>query len=560
MRKLCRVLFSRYAISALVILLYFVVVALLVIYSAASYVYFAVASLAFDIIIILSLVNRETNPEFKVTWLIIVTLLPIFGGILYVIFYSRRTSRKEAKRLLEITETLAHFEEGEDGSDPECLRALNELSGISRSYSGQALSLLRLDKLSSLYRNSSLKYYPSGEEMFLDMKAAMRSAKKYIFLEYFIVAEGVMWQQIFDILTDRQRAGVEIRMLYDDIGSMSTVGASFDKQMRELGIECYRFARVTPKVTSLHNNRDHRKLLIVDGEVAFTGGINIADEYIGAIERFGHWKDGGVRISGAAAGGFVRQFLQLYDFTAGSISDYANYLAREKASAPSQTAALRDTHGMGDTRSTHDTPSKRDIKEGAFDSKAQPEDNGDGGFYIPFGSGPYPVYERGVGKCIITDVINRSVEYLYITTPYLVIDYDLTEALRSAALRGVDVRIITPGVPDKRLVKLMTKGSYKTLIASGVRIFEYTPGFIHEKMILCDGELAIIGTINLDYRSLVHHYENALWIYKSKELKSIRRGFMSSLRQSREIDKDEARLKIHERVVRYLVRIFAPLL
>ncbi|MBP3308832.1 MAG: PLDc N-terminal domain-containing protein [Clostridia bacterium] len=542
MRKLCRVLFSRYAISALVILLYFVVVALLVVYSAASYVYFAVASLAFDILIILSLVNRETNPEFKVTWLIIVTLLPIFGGILYIIFYSRRTSHKEAKKLGEITDTLAHFEEGDDGSDPASLCELDELSAISRPYAGQALSLLRLDKLSSLYRGSNLKYYPSGDEMFLDMKEAMRSATRYIFLEYFIVAEGVMWQEIFDILTERQRAGVEIRMLYDDIGSMSTVSASFDREMRSLGIECYRFARVTPKVTSLHNNRDHRKILIVDGRIAFTGGVNIADEYIGALERFGRWKDGGVRISGDAAKGFVRQFLQLYDFTAGSISDYADYLVAERAGAASETAVPRD---VGDNTA-----------EGVSVS----EDNGDGGFYIPFGSGPYPVYERAVGKCIITDVINRSVEYLYITTPYLVIDYDLTEALRSAALRGVDVRIITPGVPDKRLVKLMTKGSYRTLIASGVRIFEYTPGFIHEKMILCDGELAIIGTINLDYRSLVHHYENALWIYRSRELKSIRRGFMSSLRQSREIDKDEAKLKIHERIVRYLVRIFAPLL
>ncbi len=521
MRKLCRVLFSRYAISALVILLYFVVVALLVVYSAASYVYFAVASFVIDVFIILSLVNRETNPEFKVTWLIIVMLFPLFGAFLYLIFYSRRTSYREAKRLGGITDTIAHFEDGDGGGDPSSLGSLDELSKISKGYSGQALSLLRLDKLSRIYRGSSLKYYQSGEEMFLDMKDAMRAAQKYIFLEYFIVAEGEMWSEIFDILAERQRAGVEIKMLYDDIGSMSTVGASFDKELRSLGIECYRFARVTPRVTSVHNNRDHRKILVVDGEVAFTGGVNIADEYIGKLERFGHWKDGGVRISGEAALGFVRQFLQLFDFTQGSISDYAAYLTERPSAKRTE---------------------------------------GDGGFYIPFGSGPYPVYERSVGKCIITDVINRAREYLYITTPYLVIDYDLTEALRSAALRGVDVRIITPGVPDKRLVKLMTKGSYRTLISSGVRIFEYSPGFIHEKMILADGICSIIGTINLDYRSLVHHYENALWIYASGELKSIRRGFMTTLRQSREIDKDEARLKLHERVVRYLVRIFAPLL
>ncbi len=523
MRKLCRVLFSRYAISALAILLYIVAVALIIIYSASSYIWFATVSVVVDVFIILSLVNRETNPEFKVTWLIIVTLLPIFGAVLYLMFYSRRASRAEALKINSITDTLAHFEEHEGEHSPTSLAALDALARQSVGYSGQALSLLRLDKLSSIYRGSSCKYYQSGEEMFIDMKQAMANAKRYILLEYFIVSEGQMWREIFDILTERQRAGVEVKMLYDDIGSMSSVGASFDKDLRSLGIECYRFAKVTPRVTSVHNNRDHRKILVVDGEVAFTGGINIADEYIGRLERFGRWKDGGVRVVGEAALGFVRQFLQLFDYTAGTISDYAEYLAPRDLPTPNR-------------------------------------DTGDGGFYVPFGSGPYPVYERAVGKCIIADMINRAERYLYITTPYLVIDYDLTEALRSAALRGVDVRIITPGVPDKRLVKLMTKGSYRTLIASGVRIFEYSPGFIHEKLLLADGVCAIIGTINLDYRSLVHHYENALWIYGSPELKSVRRGFMSTLRQSREIDAHEARLKIHERIVRYLVRIFSPLL
>ncbi len=522
MRKLCRLLFSRYAISALIILLYLVAVTLLLAYSAAAYFWFAALGAIVDIFIILSLVNRDTNPEFKVSWLIIVTLVPVFGAVLYLIFYRGRAPMHEALQINAVSDTVSNFDNADSTHLSSNYAALNDLAGVSPEYAGHALSILRLDKLAKIYKGTQCKYYPSGASMFADMKAAILGAREYIFLEYFILCEGQMLSELTELLIARARDGIDVRLLYDDIGSMSGVPESFDKKMREAGISCFRFAKVTPRVSSVHNNRDHRKIFVVDGCVAFTGGVNIADEYIGKVERFGHWKDGGVRVTGDAALGFVRQFLSLYDFTSKTVSDYARLL---------------------NTRRTDATVNKSD-----------------GGYFIPFGSGPYPVYRESVGKRAIVDTINRARSYLYITTPYLVIDYELTEALRSAALRGVDVRIITPSVPDKPTVKLMTKSSYLSLIKAGVRIFEYSPGFMHEKLLLADGECAILGTINLDYRSLVHHYENALWIYASPVLRDMRRGFMASLSASREIDERAARLKPHERAVRYLVRIFAPLL
>ena len=302
---------------------------------------------------------------------------------------------------------------------------------------------------------------------------------------------------------------------------MSTLPESFDRKMRSEGINCYRFAKVNARLTSSHNNRDHRKICVVDGIYAFTGGANIADEYTNERVRFGHWKDGGIEVIGDAARGLTRLFLLLYDFTAGAVSDYERFL-----SSP---------------------------------STVEEKTSGDG-YMIPFGSGPSPAYLEQVGKNVLMSLIEMSNKYLYITTPYLIIDYDLTEALRSAAKRGVDVRIITPHVPDKKLIKIMTKGSYPYLLQSGVRIFEYTPGFIHEKLAVCDDICAVSGTVNLDYRSLVHHFEDGVWLFMHSEIEKMRDSFLKTENASHEILAEDARLGPVEKIVKNLVKIFAPLL
>ncbi len=531
MRRLCRILFSRYTICAIVIALDIALMTYIIMRSV--YLYFWIFGIAVicDIAVVLSLINRDANPEFKVSWLVAVLVMPLFGALLYILFYSRRMSKQDSLRMKKITEEISLYMKSADMD-----KALSSLAKESKALSGQAYSLLGADPLSSIYKGSSFRYFSSQEELYSEMLIAIESAKKFIFLEYFIIEDGVMWQGIYERLIKKAGAGVDVRILYDDIGCMSRLPRSFDKRLRREGISCLRFSRVTPKVTSVHNNRDHRKLLVVDGELAFTGGVNIADEYINLKDFYGHWKDGGAMVLGEAARGFTALFLSLYDFTARVRSDYETLLGGSRDSGD-----LKSEEAKGKLQ------------------KAEGERCKDG-YLMPFGTGPKPLYSKQVGKLSIINALNGAQSFVYITTPYLIIDYDLTEALRRAVSRGVDVRIITPGIADKKIVKIMTKGSYEMLIDAGVRIFEYKRGFIHEKMLVADGELAIIGTINLDYRSLVHHFECAIWACGSKEISEVREGFMRTLGDSVEITKSTASLGFFEKCVRYTVRLFAPLM
>lgn len=514
MRRFFRIFFSRYALSALIILLDLALVAYLIFYfSIYSLVFFVLAAIV-NILVFLQIVNRDINPEVKLTWLAVVMAVPLFGCAIYLIFNSRSLHRKESRLMLDIVKRLGGS--ASDGTG-ETNGALLRLANESAHLAGYAHAILRDDPLAELYCGGVSDYFTSGEDFYESLKEALSAAERYIFIETFILSEGKMWSGIYNILKKKAAGGVEVRILYDDIGSMSTVDAHFDQSLCREGIECRRFGKVTPRLVATHNNRDHRKIAVIDGTVAFTGGVNIADEYINERKRFGHWKDGGIRIAGDAATGFVKLFLSLWCYTERRSDFSAEYLPRRRSS-----------NGCG--------------------------------YMIPFGSGPSPVYPQPVCKNLIMGMINCAQSFVYITTPYLIIDYDLTEALRMAGARGVDVRIITPGVPDKRFINVMTKSSYPRLIESGVRIFEYTPGFLHEKSIVTDGEAAAVGTVNLDYRSLIHHYECGVWIAKHPVISEILDGFMKTLESSVEITAEQARLSIPQRVAKNLARIFAPLM
>lgn len=522
MRKLCRFLFSRYFVSSLVILLDISLLIYLVVYASRYSVYALLSVIIINFITIFSLVNRDANPEYKVSWLVVMMLLPILGIVLYLMFYSRRLTKKQSETMRSIYSALDSFDEKNDAENQvpsERHGTFSKLKAASAMHAGTALSIFSDDAAADVYGNTEAAYFSLGESMYEAMLRDMEKAEKYIFLEYFIIEEGEMWDGIFKILKEKASLGVEVRLLYDDIGCMKTLPLHFDRQLSKLGIKCMRFSPVTPRASVAHNNRDHRKILIIDGKVAYTGGINIADEYINKKKRFGHWKDGGIRISGDAVRGFLKLFLSSWDFNLGKVTEYGKYLS-EKETA----------------------------------------DKGDGGFYIPFGSGPLPIYKRSVSKNVFLNVINQASRYVYITTPYLIIDYDLTEALRGAAKRGVDVRIITPGKADKKNIKIMTKSSYSYLMESGVRIYEYLPGFIHEKILVSDDLTAVIGTINFDYRSLVHHFENAVWIYSSPVVLTVKEEFLKTVSVSGEIEEGESMLTLRERLVRNIMRIFAPLL
>lgn len=539
LRRPVRFFFSGYFVSAVLIILEIAAIFWLVLEATAYSGYILATVLIICLASALVVVNADYNPEYKITWLVIIIFLPLFGTILFILFRTKKMSHRDARRMNAILSAMDDIATGEV--------PIGELRRTSALAAGKAQAIITDSPTSTLFRGTSSRFFSVGEDMYEAMLADMESAKRFIFLEYFIIEGGVMWDGILEILKRKVDEGVEVRVMYDDVGSMSTLPRGFVSSLRSYGISVATFGKVYPRVSSAHNNRDHRKFLIVDGTVGYTGGINIADEYINEIQRFGYWKDGGIRLCGDAVVGFTKLFLLLWDVTTGGTSDYEKYLC----TAP--VSSFCDLDGID-----NDDASNRNILPAVNADARNTED--DGGFYLPFGSGPVPIYRRHVGERCFLDLINQAQRYIYITTPYLIINHDLTDALRGAALRGVDVRIITPGTPDKKIVKMLTKSAYPYLMEAGVKIYEYAPGFIHEKTVVSDDEYAVVGSINFDYRSLIHHYEDAVWMFSSPTIPEIRAEYERTLAECRIMTRKRARLTLKERAVRVIIRLFAPLL
>ena len=505
-----RLLMSKYGFSIIIMLLELFLV-------FAAFFYFsqlvpnwlsALVIVSLYIGTILAIVNRNMPPESKVTWLLF-AVVPVFGFLLYLMFGERRLSKKEIQQL----EKMDSMKFREDNSYD--LRV--ELKQENKSAFGIVKSLLSMDHNADVYDGTASQYFPLGEEMFEAMLDDLRSAKKFIFLEFYIIDPGLMWNRVLEILVDKVQQGVEVKLLYDDIGCMATLSGDYTKRLRKMGIDAHKFNKVIPRMTVAYNNRDHRKILVVDGQVGYTGGINLADEYINHIVRFGHWKDGGVRLEGRAVKALTRLFLMNWYINRGEITDFDRY---------------------------------------HFDSQRVEGK----GLYIPYGSGPKPIYKEQVGKAVYQNIINQAISYVYITTPYLIIDYDLTEDIKNAAMRGVDVRIVTPFIPDKKLIQIVTRGAYPDLLEAGVKIYEYTPGFIHSKNVISDDELAVVGTINFDYRSLVHHYENAVLMYQTETIADIKQDFEDLFDVSKEISLETLQNSWYQRLLKEIMQLFAPLL
>ena len=505
-----RLLMSKYGFSIIIMLLELFLV-------FAAFFYFnqlvpnwlsALVIVSLYIGTILAIVNRNMPPESKVTWLLF-AVVPVFGFLLYLMIGERRLSKKEIQQL----EKMDSMKFREDNSYD--LRV--ELKQENKSAFGIVKSLLSMDHNADVYDGTASQYFPLGEEMFEAMLDDLRSAKKFIFLEFYIIDPGLMWNRVLEILVDKVQQGVEVKLLYDDIGCMATLSGDYTKRLRKMGIDAHKFNKVIPRMTVAYNNRDHRKILVVDGQVGYTGGINLADEYINHIVRFGHWKDSGVRLEGRAVKALTRLFLMNWYINRGEITDFDRY---------------------------------------HFDSQRVEGK----GLYIPYGSGPKPIYKEQVGKAVYQNIINQAIDYVYITTPYLIIDYDLTEDIKNAAMRGVDVRIVTPFIPDKKLIQIVTRGAYPDLLEAGVKIYEYTPGFIHSKNVISDDELAVVGTINFDYRSLVHHYENAVLMYQTGSIADIKQDFEDLFDVSKEISLETLQNSWYQRLLKEIMQLFAPLL
>ena len=507
--RIGNILFHRLGIVAVLIIAQLALYFVLLVYLRDSSPLYGWTLVALSAFLVLWIVGSKSNPGYKIGWIIIVLALMPFGSAAYLLLGGNRLSRFNQRRLRTMERKIRK------NLGNECGRAafLGDLAGED---SARMAQYLEQTVCCPVYGNTATKYYPLGDVCYDDILEALRGAERYIFIEYFIIEEGKLWNSVLEILKEKARRGIEVRVIYDDIGSISTLPSDYPARLERLGIHCRVFNRFVPVVSMRQNNRDHRKYMIIDGRVAFTGGINMADEYINVKARFGHWKDSAIRLEGDAVWSMTVSFLAMWDFT--------------------------------NSEEEHFTP-----------FRPEPAVGGAQGYVQPYHDCPWD--NEPVGQSVYLNLIYRAQRYVYITTPYLVIDHSLTMALTSAAKSGVDVRVITPHIPDKKTVFELTRSHYEELLEAGVRIYEYEPGFIHAKNFVVDGLWATVGTVNLDYRSMFLHFENGVLLYGTPSVEDIRDDFLATQNKSLPVTLEDCRsISLPHRLLRDLLRLFAPLL
>lgn len=508
-RGAVRLVFGRTALVFLLLILQ-ILVMIGIFNILGQYIVFGVAGyLAFTAVIVMIIINRRGNPAFQLAWIVPVVLIPVFGGMMYLYVELDLSSRLVNRRLRQLSDQTRGYRR-------QNREVLTELEAEDPAEANFA-SYMECYASAPVYHCENVKYFLCGEEKFAEMIPRLKAAKKFIFMEYFIVAEGYMWDTILEILEEKVREGVEVRFMYDGTCTVSLLPYSYPKKLQAMGIQCRIFSPIRPVLSTVQNNRDHRKILVIDGETAFTGGINLADEYINKKERFGHWKDTAVMVQGAAVQSFTLMFLQMWNITEHA-ENWGNYLK----DAPE--------------------PGKRG-----------------GGYVIPYGDSP--VDSENVGELVYMDIINRAAEYVHIMTPYLILDHEMITALTFAAKRGVDVKIIMPHIPDKAYAFMLAKTYYGVLLEAGVKIYEYTPGFVHAKVFSSDGIRGVVGTINLDYRSLFLHFECAAYFYRVPEIARIEEDFQQTLAKCQKVTVQEVNSRpLLHKIGGRLLRLFAPLM
>ena len=459
------------------------------------------------------------NPAYKLAWSILILSVPILGTILYLFFGRGNTIIAERRKHKRIDEELYPFLEQPEGIEEELLRAD---PSVARQF-----SYLYRTVHYPAGRNGSTHYFSGGEEYFEELCRALRQAKQFIFLEYFIIERGYMWDTILTILTEKAKEGVEVRLLYDDVGCIWLLPRDYPEILGKKGIVCRRFNLLRPVMSAVFNNRDHRKITVVDGHTAFCGGLNLADEYINKKERFGHWKDGGVVVRGEAVWNYTSMFLGMWNAIRHTDFDYGRY----------RTAPGLWKHPEGRT-------------EGGRERA---------GYVLPYGDSPLD--HECTGENVYLNILHNAKRYVYIYTPYLIIDQEMAVALTLAAKSGVDVRIMTPHIPDKKLIFMLTRSYYARLLDAGVKIYEYLPGFLHTKAFVSDDTLAAIGSINLDYRSLYLHFECGALLYRTEAVLELKEDFVRTMeKETMEITMDFCRKRpVYERLLVSAMHLFEPL-
>lgn len=501
-----KLLFSRVGLFILLILLQVAVIFVLYEYVLK---FWAAAMLfrAFMVVMFVYLFNTDMDSSAKLTWSGLFMFVPLPTALFLLFTQLDVGHRKEKKKLSELIK----------GSHKMIKQ--NSFTIIKQELidSGTADLCFYLNRSGRfpIYENTEVKFFPLGEYKFKAMIPQLKAAENFIFLEYFIIDEGEMWGTILNILIEKAAQGVDVRVMYDGMCEISTLPHNYPAMLSKYGIKCKAFSRIRPFISTSYNYRDHRKILVIDGKVAFNGGVNLADEYINRRERFGHWKDTAVMLKGEAVQSFTLMFLQMWNMTE---------------------------------------------QEPAWDEckLCFPSEKTDG-YVMPYCD--QPLDGERVGECVYMDMIYRSISYIHIMTPYLILDNELEAALKYAAKRGVDIKIILPGIPDKKSAYSLAKTHYRSLIAAGVKIYEYTPGFVHAKVCVSDNEKAVVGTINFDYRSLYHHFECATYLYRTACISEIEEDFRETLKKCRTVTRETiAKEKLSLRIRGRILKLFAPLM
>lgn len=510
MSRLAKLVFQRVIVVAFFILLQLAVLLATVLWLSEYRRWIQVVSTVLSILTIVYLLYDRTNSSYKIAWIILILAFPVAGICLYFTFGGRRLNLRTRQGMHQ-AEDMVRENLWQENLISDNLKNLSDPAAASAAY---------LYNVSGypVYDNTETEYFPLGDLLYPKMLEELQKAEKYIFLEYFIIGKGVMWDGILKILKEKAQQGLDVRVLYDDFGCITTLPSGYDKYLGKLGIQARVFNPFVPVLSGRLNNRDHRKLMMIDGKVGFTGGVNLADEYINRRERFGHWKDCGLMLRGEAVWAMVVMFLSQWDTSTGQLED---------------VAALRPEYPYRLA--------------------------GGEGFVQPFCD--TPLDNEDISECTLLTLFQRAVKSIYIMTPYLILDDKISAALLTAAKTGLDVRIITPHIPDKWYVHAVTRAHYEMLTEAGVRIYEYTPGFIHSKVYLVDDRYAVTGSVNLDFRSLYLHFENAVYLFDATCIEAIGEDFQRTFEVSEEITWRKCRnTSLFQRLFRAALRVFSPLM
>lgn len=507
MKRITKLLFHRVVLVSLCILAQLASILLGVLWFRSLTPWFSYLLTGISILVILGILSDRTNIAYKLAWIVPILAIPVFGLILYLIFGGNRLSAR-LKRKMSGMESILH--RGLHPSEADNRRLAEQSPDVA------VQSRYLTEQGFPVYANTQTQYFSDGRACWEVMLQELKKAKHTIYLEYYILQPGTMWDTVLKILVKKLQAGVDVRLIYDDFGCIPKLPENYLKYLRGLGLKVEVFNPYIPLLSSRLNNRDHRKLMIIDGVTAFTGGINMADEYINEGKcPLGHWKDCGILLRGDAVWSMTVIFRSMWNY----LTD-TNYLDPQP-----ELPACEDYHG----------------------------------YVQPFTDSPLDF--ETVSRDVFLNLIHRAQTSLYIMTPYLIIDDTAAEALSIAAKSGIDVRIVTPGVADHAYVHATTRANYARLLEAGCRIYEYTPGFVHSKLILADNELAVVGTINLDFRSLYLNFENGIWLWDADCVGDIAQDFAQTFCRSKQVTLAEAtNIRWYQKLLRAVLRVFSPLL